>query len=131
MTTRHPRLRRRWIALIVVLVLVLTGVRLLDSDSWIYYYRVVDDQTLVVGTTEGPGAWTRVTSVMETPSTVTITVSSFLFRPWAGTAVGIPVESIARLHDPLGSRTVLDGCSGLPVVRTRCLPQAYLAAGCT
>ncbi|MGH2967143.1 MAG: hypothetical protein ACRDMH_17430 [Solirubrobacterales bacterium] len=128
---RVPRLRRRWIAVGVVLVLVVTAVRLLDSACWIYYYRVVDDRSLVVGTVEGPGALTRVTSVIETPSTVTITVSSFLVRLGAGTAVGIPVQSVAKLHDPIGSRTVLDGSSGLPVVRTRCLPPSYFAPGCT
>jgi hypothetical protein len=116
-TMRLPRARRRWIAVAVVLVLVVTAVRLLDSASWIYYYRVVDDQTLVVGTVEGPGAWTRVTSVSETPSTITITVSSLLFRPGPGTAVGVPVESVAKLHDPIAGRTVLDGSSGLPVLR--------------
>ena len=73
---RLPRLRRRWIAVAVVLVLLVTAVRLLDRASWIYYYRVIDDRTLIVGTITGPVAWTRITSVGETPSTVTITVSS-------------------------------------------------------
>ena len=128
---RLPTQRRRWIAVAVVLILVIATVRLLDGASWIYYYRVVDAQTLVVGTVTGPGAWTRVTSVTETPATVTITVSSLLIRLGAGTAVGIPVESVAKLHDPIGSRTVIDGSSGLPVLRTRCLPPAYSAPGCT
>lgn len=128
---RLPRLRRRWIAVAVALVLVVTAVRLMDAASWIYYYRVVDDQTLVVGTVEGPGAWTRVTSVTETPSTVTITVSSVLIRLGPGTSAGVPVESVAKLHEPIGSRTVLDGSSGLSVQRTRCLPPAYFAPGCT
>jgi hypothetical protein len=130
-TMRLPRLRQRWIAVAVVLVLVVTAVRLLDSASWIYYYRVVDDRTLVVGTVTGPGAWTRVTSVTETPATVTITVSSLLIRLGPGTAVGIPVESVAKLHDPIGSRTVLDGSSGLSVLLTRCPPPMYAAPGCT
>jgi hypothetical protein len=126
-----PRLRRRWIAVLVVLVLVVLAVRALDSASWIYYYRVIDDRTLIVGTVEGPGAWTRVTSIIETPSTITITVSSFLIRLGPGTSEGIPIESVANLTDPIGTRTVLDGSSGLPVIRTRCLPPSYLAPGCT
>jgi hypothetical protein len=85
---------------------------------------------LVAGTVTGQGAWTRVTSVTETPSTVTITVSSFLFQIGPGTAVGIPVESVVKLRDPITGRTVVDGSSGLPVVRTRCLPPAYQAPGC-
>jgi hypothetical protein len=116
---RIPRPWRRWIAVVVVVVLVVTAVRLLDGATWIYYYRVVDDQTLVVGTVTGPGAWTRVTSVTESPATVTITVSSLLIQLGPGTDVGIPVESVAMLHDPIGSRTVLDGSSGLPVRQTR------------
>ena len=127
---RLARVRRRWIAVAVVLILVIATVRLLDSASWIYYYRVVDDQTLVVGTVTGPGAWTRVTNVTETPATVTIIVSSFLIQFGPGPAVGGPVESFAMLHDPIGSRTVIDGSSGLPVPRTRCLPPAYAAPGC-
>ena len=87
---RLPSSRRRWIALAVVLVLVFAAVRLLTGASWIYYYRVVDDQTLVVGTVTGPGAWTRVTSVTETPSTVTITVSSLLIQLGPGRSPRYP-----------------------------------------
>lgn len=129
---RLPRLWRRWVAIVVViLVLAVAAIRSLDGPSWIYYYRVADEHTLVVGTVAGPGAWTRVTNVAETASTVTITVSSLLIRLGPGTAVGIPVESVATLRDPIGSRTVLDGSSGLPVQRTRCLPPEYFAPGCT
>ena len=127
---RLPRLRRRWIAVAVALVVLVAAVRLLDGASWIDYYRVVDDQTLVVGTVTGRGAWTRVTNVTETPATVTIIVSSFLIQFGPGTAVGVPVEFFAMLHDPIGSRTVIDGSSGLPVPRTRCMPPAYAAPGC-
>ena len=130
MTMRLPRLRRRWIAVAVALVVLVAAVRLLDGASWIYYYRVVDDRTLVVGIITGPGAWTRVTSVTETPATVEITVNSLLVQLGPGTAVGVPVESVATLRDPIGTRTVIDGSSGLPVLRTRCLPPAYSAAGC-
>ena len=123
--------RRRWIVVAVVLLLVASAVRLLDGASWIYYYRVVDDRTLAVGTTTGRGAWTRVSSVVETPTTVTITVSSFLLQLGAGTGAGVPVESIVKLRDPIGSRSVIDGSSGQPVVRTRCPWPSYLAPGCT
>lgn len=131
MAMRLPRWRRRWIAVAVILVLVVTAVRLLDGALWIYYYRVTDDRTLVVGTVTGPVAWTRVTSVSETPSTVTITVSSLSIQLGPGTALGYPVESVAKLHDPIGSRTVIDGSNGLPVQRTHCLPPTYFAPGCT
>ena len=127
-----PRLWRRWVVVAVtVLVLAVVAVRSLDSPSWIYYYRVVDEHTLVVGTVAGPGAWTRVTSVIETPSTVTITVSSLLVQLGPGSAAGVPVESTAKLRDPIASRTVIDGSSGLPVQGTHCLPPSYFAPGCT
>lgn len=128
---RLPRLGLRWIALAVVLVLVVTVARLLDSASRIDYYRVSDDRTLIVGTVTGPVAWTRVTSVSETPSTVTITVSSISIQLGPGTAVGYAVESVAKLRDPIGSRTVIDGSNGLHVQRTHCLPPTYFAPGCT
>ena len=68
------------------MVLVIVAIHSLDSPSWIYYYRVVDDRTLVLGTVTGQGAMTRVTSVTETPTKVTITVSSLLVQIGAGTA---------------------------------------------
>ena len=129
---RPARLARRWVVVVAIgLVLAVLAVRSLDSPSWISYYRVVDERTLVVGTVAGPGAWTRVTSVIETPSTVTVTVSSLFVRVGPGTAEGVPVESTVTLHDPIAGRTVMDGSSRLPVQRTHCLPPSYLAPGCT
>lgn len=128
---RLPSFRRRWVVVAVILVLVVMAVRLLDSASRIDYYRVSDDRTLIVGTVTGPVAWTRVTSVVETPSTVTITVSSLSIQLGPGTALGYPVESVAKLHDPVASRTVIDGSSGLAIQRTHCLPPSYFAPGCT
>ena len=122
---------RRLIALGAVVVPAVGAIRSLDSPSWIFYYRVVDDHTLVVGTVTGPGAWTRVTSITETPSTVTITVSSLVVQIGAGTASGVHAESTATLRDPVGSRTVIDGSSGLRVQPTHCLPPAYFAPGCS
>lgn len=129
---RLPRLWRRWVAVVaVVLVLAVAAVHSLDSPSWIYYYRVVDEHTLVVGTVTGRNAWTRVASVVETPTTVTITVSSLSIQLGPGSTVGIPVESTVKLRDPIASRTVIDGSSGLSVQRTHCLPPVYFAPGCT
>ena len=104
--------------------------RLLDSPTWIYYYRVLDDRTLLVGTGTGPGAWVRVTDVAETPSTVTITVRSLYIQLGPTTSEGIAYESVAKLHDPLGSRTVIDASSGLPVQRAHCPPPAVFAPVC-
>jgi len=127
------RLRRWWVVLAVLAVVALLafmGYRSLDTPSWIYYYRVADQQTLLVGTISGIGATVRVTNVTETPSTVTITVSTFLFEVGPQAAVGIPHESVAKLHDSLGERSVIDGSSGLPVQRATCPPPAYFAPVC-
>jgi hypothetical protein len=114
----------------VILVLAVAAIRLLDRGSAIYYYRVIDDRTLVVGTIEGTHAWTRVTDVTETPSTVTITVSSLRIQLFAGTAVGIPVETVVSLRDPISDRVVVDGTSGSVVQPARCPPPTIVAPGC-
>ncbi len=125
-----PRVRRRWVALALVALVAFVAYRLLDSPTWIYYYRVLDDRTLLVGTGTGPGAWVRVTDVAEQPSTVTITVRSIYIQLGPATSEGIPYESVAMLHDPLGSRTVIDASSGLPVQRAHCPPPAVFAPVC-
>jgi hypothetical protein len=126
-----PKVRRRWIVMAVIVVLAFTAYRMLDARSTIDYYRAVDPQTLMVGTTEGAGAWTRVTSVVETPSTVTITVTSFWFQLGPSTEMAYFAESVARLQQPLGSRTVIDGTTGMPVARASCPPPSILAPGCS
>jgi hypothetical protein len=131
MSMRLPRVRRRWVvvALVVILLAVVTY-RLLDSPTWIYHYRVLDDRTLLVGTINGPGAWVRVTDVEERPSTVRITVRSLFIRLGPATSGGIGYESVAKLQEPIGSRTVIDGSSGLPVQRASCPPLAVFAPVC-
>ena len=127
-----PRPRRRWVVIVaLVVVIVFTAYRLLDTATWIYYYRVVDDQTLLLGTISGEGAQVRVTNVTEAPTSVTITVSNFFVQLGPGSGVGINYESVAKLHDPLGSRTVIDGSSGLSVQRATCPPPAYFATVCS
>ncbi|OGN80893.1 MAG: hypothetical protein A2X23_06550 [Chloroflexi bacterium GWC2_73_18] len=123
------RFRRRWLVVAVVVVLVVAWVRALDRAMPIEYYRVVDAQTVVVGSLTGAGAWTRLTSVVETPAAVTVTVSS-LQAPLPGAGAANLLELVVKLHDPLGSRPVIDGSDGENVPRTRCLPPWYLAPGC-
>jgi hypothetical protein len=126
-----PKVSRRWLVVgVVALLLVFAAYRLLDSPTWIYYYRGLDDRTLVLGTVSGPGAWTRVTDVSETPSTVTITVRSLFIQLGPATAMGVPYESVAKLLDPLGNRNVIDGSSGLPVRRAQCPPPDVFAPVC-
>jgi hypothetical protein len=134
MTTRPPTRRRREATVAIALavaVLAVLAVRALDSPSRLDYYRIVDDRTLVVGTDVGPGSWTRVTSIVETPSTITIAVGSFLIQPGPGAAEAVPLELTVDLGDPISARTVVDASTGVAIPGTRCSPPAYLAAGCT
>jgi hypothetical protein len=48
-----------------------------------------------------------------------------------GTAAGVPVESIAKLQEPIAGRILIDGSSGIAVEQARCLPPAYFAPDCT
>jgi len=71
-----PRPRRRWLLLSTILFVVfcLIGmaactILVTDRAVWIEYYRVVDQQTLVVGADTDSRSWTRVTSVVETATT--------------------------------------------------------------
>ena len=95
----------------------IVGVLALDSASTIDGYRVLGDRTIAVMTTEGTNAWTRIASIDETPTTVTIVVRSFRIQLGAGTGVGILVESIVSLREPLGQRAVIDGRTGTQVAR--------------
>lgn len=109
-------MRRRWIALVVVLVVAIVAVRLFDRDAPIHYYRVINDYALSVGTITGPSTWTRVTTVTETSSSITVGVAS-LSAPLPGFGDNI-YELTVLLRDPIGVRTVIDASSGLPVPRT-------------
>jgi hypothetical protein len=134
MSVRVPPVRRRWakvaLAALAIALVVLVTYGLLDSPTRIYYYRVLDERTLAVGTISGPGARVRVTDVAETPSTVTITARSLFIQLGPGTAGGVPYESVAKLREPFGSRTVIDASSGQPVERGNCPPPAVFAPVC-
>jgi hypothetical protein len=115
--TRMPRLRRRWIVLVAVLIMALAYVRLADASYAVYQYRVVDDHTFQISSVTGPWTWTRVTGVTETTSSVIVSVNSisFQFAPGFGDDI---VWLVVTLRDPIGDRTVIDASSGLPVPRT-------------
>jgi hypothetical protein len=74
------------------------------------------------------GAWAPA-CVAETATTVTVIVSNFFFQLGPSTSEGIGYESVAKLRDPIGGRTVIDG-SGLPVQRVTCPSPAVFAGGC-
>jgi hypothetical protein len=118
---------------IVMLVTGLVAGSILETDRAVRidYYRVVDQHTLVVGAETDTSSWTtRVTSAVETATTVTITVRELPSPIWIGAGGGQGLELIVKLHDPIGSRTVVDGSSGEVVAFTRCLPPTMLRPEC-
>jgi hypothetical protein len=102
-----------------------------DRAVRIDYYRVVDQQTLVVGAETDNRSWTtRVTNVVETATTVTITVRELQAPIWNGTGGGQGLELLVKLRDPIGSRTVVDGSRDQLVDYTRCLPPTTMRPEC-
>jgi hypothetical protein len=99
----------------LVVVLALGALRLLYQPVTLESYRMLDPQTLVVVGYGSPGAWTNVSNVTETESTVTVSVSAFTFRPFPGTDLAARLEIQVRLSAPLGGRTVIDGSTGQDV----------------
>jgi hypothetical protein len=107
-----PRVRRRWVALGLVVVLILVTVRLLYQPLTLRSYQLLDPQTLVV---TGYGARTarpNLSDVTQTASTVTVRVDAFTFELGPGTAAGYRLDIVVPLDAPLGDRSVIDGSTG-------------------
>jgi hypothetical protein len=78
-------------------------------------YHVIDEYAIAVETVSGPLTWTRVTSVSEAPTSVTIGVSE-LSAPLPGYG-GERYWLAVNLRDPIAGRTVIDAKTGQPVRR--------------
>jgi hypothetical protein len=103
----------------------------LDRPDPIDYYRLVGDRTIVVGSITGRGAWTRVSSVTETPTSVVVAVRSFDIPFVPRAEGGLPIEYVVTLDSPLGDRTVLDASTGGAVPEAKCLgPTPFAGAPC-
>lgn len=119
---RNPmqRVPRRRVVLAVVAVLVVLSVRIQDRLVHFPCYQKLDRYNLAVAAVTGPGTWTRVTSVSETPTSVVIGVSS-LIAPLPGTGDN-QVFLTVNLEDLFADRTVIDAMTGLPVSAGPCGP---------
>jgi flagellar motor component MotA len=102
----------------LVVVLALGVVRLLYQPVTLDSYRMLDPQTLVIIGVGAPGAWTSVSDVTETQSTITMSVNAFTFEPFPHTDSGAQIEVQVHLRAPLGSRTVVDGNTGQELPET-------------
>jgi hypothetical protein len=122
-----PTSRGLLIGAAIILVLVAAAVRLGNVGAPIFYYRVINDHTVAVGTVTGPWTWTRVAGVTETSSSISVAVSS-LSVPLAGSGDNA-VELTITLQDPIDSRTVRDANAGSSVQLAHC-PPAYLSGSC-
>ena len=109
--------RRRWVVVAIVAVLLLATIRLLDQPLTLESYRLVEPATLEVVGHGARNAWTHVTDVTETDTTVTVAVSAFTFQPFPGTASAYELLVPVPLKTPLGTRDVIDGSTGQPVVQ--------------
>ena len=110
-------LRRLRIPLLILGVFLALGVLAcasLDTAAPIDYYRVVGEDTIVVGAGTGPTLWPRITSVSETASEVVVDVRS-VRAPVPSTGMQV-TELTVTLRQPLGDRRIVDGSTGLPIV---------------
>jgi hypothetical protein len=117
---RLPKARRRWIAGAVLLIAVVGVVRGVGQGTRLDHYRIIDDRTVVVGTTAGPWEWLRVAGVTETTASVIIEASA-LDVPLPGFRDTI-AELTVDLRDSIGSRSVIDASSGLRLDLAPCPP---------
>jgi hypothetical protein len=107
--------RRLVVSAVVVLAVVASAELLLDRPWSIDNYHVLDDHTLVVTTGASWLTWTRVTSIVETPTSVTIGMKSFwLPLPAAGTG-GPSTEFTVSLRDAIDDRVVMDASTDEPI----------------
>ncbi len=107
-----PKVRRRWVVLAGVIVVLFVTLQLLIRPLTLESYRTLDPQTLVVLGYGGRDAWTRVSDLSETQSTVTVSVDKFWVQLGPGTAAAYPLGVVVRLEAPLAGRTVIDGSTG-------------------
>jgi hypothetical protein len=110
-----PHIRRRWLAIGIVVVLVIAIFRLLDQPVTLASYRVIDPSTLIVTGYGSRTARANLSDLVETESTVTVRVDAFTFEPFPGTAAGYAIDVEVRLSEPLGRRIVVDGSTGQEV----------------
>jgi hypothetical protein len=104
-----------------IAVLIVAGFLLFrpgGPPAFIDYYRIVDEDTIVIGTGGGNDEETRVTDVVESDERVTITARSFTTNFGMGNDLGIPIELEVELDAPLGDRGVFDPHHEVPRVES-------------
>jgi hypothetical protein len=112
--------RRRWFVAFTIVVVLVAGLRLAVTRTYVGGYRVVDDYNLALQVIGANPTWRSITVQTETPSDVTIGMSEMNL----GLGPRFIDERIAyvivTLTDPLGTRRVVDSSNGVGI--TRLLP---------
>lgn len=107
-----------WVAGTAVVVTALGGAFVATgpgTPSLVDYYTVSGDgRTLHLTTIAGDGAWTRVTNLRETASTVEVEVKSFRWPFVTGSDISRELELSIVLESPIGNRVVTDGLHEVP-----------------
>ncbi|HWP64132.1 MAG TPA: hypothetical protein VNO86_11745 [Candidatus Binatia bacterium] len=104
-------MRRILIVATAAVVLLAVAVGLQDRAVPAFVYCLRGERTLVVPVMSGPMTWTRVGSLTESPNSVVIEVREL--RAPGPSAVGELIGLVVHLRDPLGTRDVIDGFTGL------------------
>lgn len=88
----------------------LGGGQLVPADS----YAIADADTIIVTSTTGSGAWTRITNVVETADSVQVSIRVLYWPLVVHADVGTPIAWRLDLARPLGDRVVQDGLQDVP-----------------
>ena len=110
-------MRRRLAIAAIVLLVVLGGLRLAVTQTYVHGYRLVDDYNIALLVTGANPTWRAVTELQETPTEVTVRISEMSLRLGPGSGDERPGEVAITLRDPLGTRRVVDASTGIEIWR--------------
>lgn len=104
-----------WISALAGAVLGIGGLVLWGGEhDRLDSFRRSGETTIIVEGVRGEGDWSRVVSVDESPSSVTVVVRTLSVPLLPRSAVGYPTEFTIQLGQPLRGRSVTDKISELP-----------------
>jgi hypothetical protein len=101
----------------MVVVVLVAGLRLAVTRTYVGGYRVVDDYNLAFQVIGANPTWRAVTVQTETSADVTIGMSEINLRLGPGFGDERIAYAVVTLSDPLGTRRVLDASTGTEIPR--------------
>jgi hypothetical protein len=109
--------RRLFIAAALIVIVVIVGLRLAVTPTFVGGYRIIDDSNLALQVIGAQPTWRAVTVLKETPSDVTVGVSEISLQLGPGFGDERTAYVVVMLSDPLGARRVLDASTGAEIPR--------------